>query len=48
MPEKHHPTPEERDERLLLPLPAGDAIAAILATGLHADEDEAEAERRPK
>ncbi len=35
MPEKHHPTPEERDERVKLPLPPEKAIEAILATGPH-------------
>ena len=44
MPEKHHPTPEERDERVNLPLDAKKAIEAILATGPHPeDEDEEEA-----
>jgi hypothetical protein len=37
---KHHPTPEERDERVTLPLPPEVAIPAILATGPHPDEDE--------
>lgn len=40
VPEKHHPTPEERDERVSLPLPPEVAIPAILATGPHRDEDE--------
>jgi len=40
VPEKHHPTPEERDERVSLPLPPEQAIAAILATGPHPDDDE--------
>lgn len=30
VPEKHHPTPEERDERVSLPLDAETAIAALL------------------
>ena len=41
MPEKHHPTPEERDERVSLPLPPEVAIPAILATGPHPDEETA-------
>lgn len=40
MPKQHHPTPEERDERVSLPLPPEQAIEAILATGPHPDEDE--------
>ncbi|HEX2042477.1 MAG TPA: hypothetical protein VHF24_07555 [Acidimicrobiales bacterium] len=40
VPEKHHPTPEERDERVALPLPPEVAIPAILATGPHRDEDD--------
>ncbi len=39
MPEKHHPTPEERDERVSLPLPPEVAVPAILATGPHPDEE---------
>ena len=31
MPERHHPTPEERDEPLVLPLPPEVAIPAFLA-----------------
>lgn len=31
MPEQHHPTPEERDERLIVPLPPEKAIEAFLA-----------------
>ncbi len=37
---KHSPTPEERDERVSLPLPPEEAVAAILAAGPHPDEDE--------
>lgn len=40
MPSKHRPTAEERDERVKLPLPADEAIAAILQAGPHPDEDE--------
>lgn len=40
MPSKRHPTPEERDERVTLPLPPEVAIPAILATGPHPEEDE--------
>ncbi len=45
MPEKHHPTPEERDERVILPLDPEVAIPAILATGPHPDEDEDQPEK---
>ncbi len=37
---KHSPTPEERDERVSLPLPPEVAVQAIMATGPHPDEDE--------
>ncbi len=40
MPRQYHPTPEERDERVSLPLPPEQAIEAILATGPHSDEDD--------
>jgi hypothetical protein len=40
MPRQHNPTPEERDERVKLPLDPEMAIEAILGTGLHRDEDE--------
>lgn len=39
MPAKHNPTPEERDERVSLPLDPEKAIEAILATGPHSGED---------
>lgn len=51
MPEKHHPTAEERDERVKLPLPPEKAIEAILATGPHpADESDTPAvtDERPE
>lgn len=44
--EKHHPTPEERDERVKLPLDPEMAIEAILGTGLHRDEDEPDGDDR--
>jgi hypothetical protein len=40
MPRKHNPTPEERDERIKLPLDPEMAIEAIMGTGLHRDEDD--------
>jgi hypothetical protein len=40
VPKQHHPTPEERDERVKLPLDPEMAIEAILGTGLHRDEDD--------
>lgn len=42
MPKQYHPTPEERDERVSLPLPPDVAIEAILATGPHREEDDEE------
>lgn len=39
---QHHPTPEERDERVKIDLPADEAIAAIMETGEHPDEGESE------
>ncbi len=44
MPRQHHPTPEERDERVKLPLPPELAIEAILATGPHSEDDPAPGE----
>jgi hypothetical protein len=34
-----HPTPEERDERVRLPLPPEEALRALMETGPHPDED---------
>ena len=31
MPEKHHPTPDERDERVAIPAPFEEALRAALA-----------------
>lgn len=42
MPKKHHPTPEERDEQVRLPLPPEVAVEAIFATGPHPDEEDDE------
>ncbi|HEV2071509.1 MAG TPA: hypothetical protein VGR26_17105 [Acidimicrobiales bacterium] len=42
MPTKHNPTPEERDDRVSLPLDPLTAVEAILATGPHSEEDQAE------
>lgn len=42
VPTKRRPTPEERDERVKLPLPADQAIEAILATGPHPQEPDNE------
>ena len=36
---QHHPSPAERDERVKIPLPAEEAIAAILETGPHPEEE---------
>jgi len=36
---QHHPTPEERDERVKIHVPAAEAIAAILETGPHPAEE---------
>jgi len=40
MPRQYHPTPEERDERVSLPLDPETAIEAILAAGPHPVEGE--------
>lgn len=40
VPEKHHPSPEERDERVTVPLAAKDFVEGVLAAGPHDDEDE--------
>ncbi|MCA1704978.1 MAG: hypothetical protein LC808_17635 [Actinobacteria bacterium] len=47
VPEKHHPKPEERDERVSLPLPPEVAIPAILATGPHPDDADGSTEPAP-
>ncbi len=39
VPRQYHPTPEERDERVSLPLDPETAIEAILATGPHSEDD---------
>ena len=44
VPEKHHPTPEERDERVSVPLPPEAFVAGILAAGPHPNGQDAEAE----
>ncbi len=46
MPKQRHPTPEERDERVSLPLPPEQAIEAILATGPHPDDEDDEAHNK--
>jgi hypothetical protein len=38
---QHHPTPEERDERVKLDLPADEVIKLILETGEHPEDQEA-------
>jgi hypothetical protein len=35
VPEQHHPTPEERDERVSVPLPPEALVQAILKAGPH-------------
>jgi hypothetical protein len=37
---RRRPTPEERDERVKLDLPADEFIEGVLAAGPHPDEDE--------
>ncbi len=37
---KHHPTPEERDERVSVPLPADVAVEAFLAVDPSTGPDE--------
>jgi hypothetical protein len=48
MPRQHRPTPEERDERVKLPLDPEMAIEAILGTGLRRDEDDERDDERPR
>jgi hypothetical protein len=43
MPEKHHPTPDERDERVTVPLPPDEFIEGVLAVKPD-DEDDNESE----
>jgi hypothetical protein len=46
-PHRHrHPTAEQLDERVSLPLSPEQAIEAILATGPHSDKDETEDEKK--
>lgn len=42
---KHHPTPEERDERVIVPLPPEEAIASFLAVDPSSVPDEGTEER---
>lgn len=37
---KHSPTPEERDERVKVELPAEVLVEGVLQAGPHPDEDE--------
>jgi len=37
---QHHPTPEERDERVKFDLPPDEAIRAVLETGPHPEDQE--------
>ena len=39
---QYHPTPEERDERVKIDLPADKAIKLVLETGPHPEEPEGE------
>lgn len=36
---QHHPTPEERDERVKIDLPPDEAIKALLETGPHPEDE---------
>lgn len=40
VPEKHHPTPEERDERVSVPLEPAEFIEGALAVEPDAEDDE--------
>lgn len=48
MPRQYHPTPEERDERVSVPLPPELVIEGILAAGPHPDETELETTKPPE
>jgi hypothetical protein len=37
---QHHPTPEERDERVKVDLLADEFIAAVMETGEHPEDDD--------
>lgn len=39
---KHKPTPEERDERIKVDIPADKFIEGVLQAGPHPDEDDEE------
>ncbi len=41
---QHHPTPEERDERVKIELPPDEAIKLVMETGPNLDEDETQDE----
>lgn len=41
---KHRPTPEERDERIKLDVPADEFIEGVLAAGPHVEDDEDDGE----
>lgn len=43
----HHPTAEQLDERVALPLPPEQAIEAILAAGPNPDDEESQDEKAP-
>ncbi len=36
---QHHPTPEERDERVKIDLPPDEAIKLVMETGPNPDEE---------
>lgn len=42
---KHHPTPEERDERVSIPLPPKEAVEAFLAVDPRLPTDDEDRER---
>jgi hypothetical protein len=42
VPEKHHPTSEERDERISVPLTPEQFIEGVLAVDPDEDDDDAE------
>lgn len=45
---QHHPTPEERDERVKLALPPDEAIAALLETGPHPEDHDQSSEAKDR
>jgi hypothetical protein len=44
---QHHPTPEERDERVKVDLPPEDFIAGVIEAGPHPENENNKGEESP-